>query len=103
MKGGRGKKERVRDGEREGGREGERERGRGRERGMEREREREREQKEEVNKINTHVYCTRVPPHTSHISYLLRYPSLRLLVPGLSSQFLPYFPIQPAFKVTTSQ
>ena len=38
--------------------------------------------------------------HTSRISHLLLYPSLWLLVPGLSSQFLPLFPIQPAFNVS---
>ena len=45
--------------------------------------------------------CIRGSLHTSQISHLLLYPSLWLLVPGLSSQFLPYFPIQPAFEVST--
>ena len=38
--------------------------------------------------------------HTSQISHLPLYPSLWLLVPGLSSQFLPLFPVQPAFNVS---
>ena len=42
-----------------------------------------------------------VPPHTSQISHLLLDLSLWLLVPGLSSQFLPYLPVQPTLKVTT--
>ena len=37
--------------------------------------------------------------HTSQISHLLLYPSLWLLVPGLSSQFLPLYAIQTAFNV----
>ena len=41
--------------------------------------------------------------HTSRIGHLLLYPSLQLLVPGLSSQFLPYFPIQPAFEISTGR
>ena len=41
--------------------------------------------------------------HTSHISHLLLYPSLWILVPGLSSHFLPLFPFQPAFKISTGQ
>ena len=49
-----------------------------------------------------HAWC-RGSPHTSQISHLLLYPSLRLLVSGLSSQFLPYFPIQPAFEVSTGR
>ena len=49
------------------------------------------------------LLACRSSTHTSQISHLLLYPSLWLLDPGLSSQFLPYFPIQPAFEVTTSQ
>ena len=41
--------------------------------------------------------------HTSQISHLLLYPLLWLLVSGLSSRFLPYFPIHPAFEVSTGQ
>ena len=37
--------------------------------------------------------------HTSQISHLLPYPSLWLLVPGLTSQFSPLFLIQHAFNV----
>ena len=40
---------------------------------------------------------------TSQISHLLLYPSLWLLFPGLSSQFLPLFPLQPAFKIGIGQ
>ena len=42
--------------------------------------------------------------HTSQIkiSHLLLYPLFWLLVAGLSSQFLPLFPIQPAFNVSSS-
>ena len=38
---------------------------------------------------------------TSQISHLLLYPSLWLLLSGLSSQFLPLLPIQPAFIVNS--
>ena len=41
--------------------------------------------------------------HTSQISHLLLYPLLWLLVPGLSSQFLPLFPIQLAFDVSSDR
>ena len=42
---------------------------------------------------------SRGPPHTSQISLLLLYPSLWLLVPGPSSQFLHYILyVQPAFR-----
>ena len=41
--------------------------------------------------------------HTSQISHLLFYPSLWLLVPGLSSQFLPLFPVQPAFNIISGR
>ena len=44
---------------------------------------------------------SRGSPHTSQISYLLLYPSLWLLVPGLSSHFLPLLPLQPAFNVSS--
>ena len=36
-------------------------------------------------------------------SHLLLYPSLWLLIPRLSSQFLPLFPIQPAFNVNSGR
>ena len=39
--------------------------------------------------------------HTSQISHLLLNPSLWLLIPGSSSQFLPLFPSQPAFEIST--
>ena len=39
---------------------------------------------------------------TSQISHLLLYPSLWLLLSGLSSQFLPLLPIQPAFIINSS-
>ena len=42
------------------------------------------------------VFCSQ---HTRQISHLLLYPSLWLLVPGWSSQFLPLFPLQPGFEV----
>ena len=42
-------------------------------------------------------------PHTSQISHLLLYLSLWPLVPGLSSQFLPLFPIQLAIEVSVGQ
>ena len=51
------------------------------------------------NKIQCTCTC-RGSPHTRQISH---FPSLWLLVPGLSNQFLLYFLTQPAFKVTTSQ
>ena len=38
---------------------------------------------------------------SSQISHLLLYPSLWLLLSGLSSQFLPLLPIQPAFIVNS--
>ena len=41
--------------------------------------------------------------HASPISHLLLYPSLWLLVPGSSSQFLPLFPLQSAFEISTGQ
>ena len=41
--------------------------------------------------------------HTSQISHLLLYPSLWLLVPGLSSQFLPLSPIQLDFEVRSGR
>ncbi len=40
-------------------------------------------------------------PHT--LPFATASITLGILVPGLSGQFLPYFPIRPAFKVTTSQ
>jgi hypothetical protein len=40
---------------------------------------------------NTYYVTLRGSPHTSQISHLLLYPSLWLLVPGLSSQFCHYF------------
>ena len=48
-----------------------------------------------VANLATGVILRRGSPFTSQISHLLLRPSLWLLVPGLSSQFLPCFPIQP--------
>ena len=39
--------------------------------------------------------------HTSQISHLLLYPSLWLLIPGLSSQISPLFPTQPSWNVSS--
>ena len=47
--------------------------------------------------------CSKGSPHTSQISHLIVYPSLWLLVPGLSSQYLSLFPIQVAFDVSSGQ
>ena len=48
-------------------------------------------------------YIIRGSLHTSQNSHLLLYPLLWLLVHGLSSLFLPLFPIQPAFDISTGQ
>ena len=50
-----------------------------------------------------HCYIIRGSLHTSQISHLLLYPSLWLLLSGLSSQFLPLLPIQPALVVNSGR
>ena len=62
-----------------------------------------------VNSFDTwhgrsYIVCTytfRGSLTTSQISHLLLYPSLWLVLSGLSSQFLPLLPIQPAFIVNS--
>ena len=48
-----------------------------------------------------YLWDTRGSLHTSQISHLLLFPSLWLLAPGSCSQFLPLFPLQPAFEIST--
>ena len=45
----------------------------------------------------------RLRGHISQISHLLLYPLLWLLVPGLSSQFLPLLPLHPPFNISNGQ
>ena len=53
--------------------------------------------------MGEHMHMYKGSLHTSQISHLLLYPSLWLLVPGFSSQFLPVFPIQPSFNVSSGR
>ena len=49
------------------------------------------------------MYNIRGSLHTGQISHLLLYPSLWLLVPGSSSQFLPLFHLQLGFEIISVQ